>query len=449
MKPFGRLAARCPPVLAALAGAPALLLSGCMGGIGSVAPSTPRSPAAAAASGTATNIQHVVIMIQENRSFDNLFARFPGANGADSGKIHTGALVPLAKRDLLLKTDMQHAYTTYQVDYDHGRMDGFDRAMASGTMAGLLPYQYVAPDQIAVYWTLAKRYVLTDHMFMTTGSDSFVAHQDLIAGGTRIRSGAVIDAPNAKPWGCDAPVGTVTSLVERNGTPQYEKGPFPCFTYPTLGELLNRKAVSWRYYVNAPQAIWSGYDAIKSIRYGPQWKTNIATPQTAIFRDIANGVLPAVSWVIPAPDYSDHPGQPQDYGPDWIGNVVNAIGESGYWKSTAIVILWDDWGGFYDHVAPPQYGFGQLGFRVPAIVVSPYARRGYVAHEQFEFGSILRFIEDNWSLGRLGSSDVRAGSIGSVLNFKQKPRAYVPVKVAHSRSFFLSLPPSNRPLDSE
>jgi phospholipase C len=287
-------------------------------------------------------------------------------------------------------------------------------------------------------------------MFMTTGSDSFVSHQDLIAGGAQISANdAVIDAPSAKPWGCDAPVGTVTSLVERNGAPLYEKGPFPCFSYPTLGELLNRNGVSWRYYVNGPRATWNGYDAIKSIRYGPQWKTNIVTPQTAIFKAIADGALPAVAWVIPSPDYSDHPGEPKDYGPDWIGNVVNAIGESGYWKSTAIVILWDDWGGFYDHVAPPQFGFGQLGFRVPAIIVSPYARRGYVAHEQFEFGSILRFIEDNWSLGRLGSSDVRASSIGSVFNLTQKPRAYVPVKVAHSRSFFLSLPASNRPLDSQ
>ena len=444
MSPGSRLAAGCSLVLL-------LTTQSCTGVPSPITFAHPNVEAVAVSPAAATKIKHVVIMIQENRSFDNFFATFPGADGATNGRIHTGAVVKLAKHGLLMKTDIFHGYQAYVNDYDRGRMDGFDvTPVPSGGVAHLLPYQYVDPRQIAPYWTLAKRYVLADHMFMTTGSDSFIAHQDLIAGGTNIDpDDAVIDAPSAMPWGCDAPPGTITSLVERDGTPEWGKGPFPCFSYPTIAGLLDRKGIAWRYYVNVPKASWNGFDAIKAVRYGLHWSDNISTPQTSIFTDVAKGALPAVSWVIPAPDYSDHPAEPRDYGPDWIGSVVNAIGESNLWNSTAIVILWDDWGGFYDHVPPHQYGFGDLGFRVPAIVVSPYARAGYVAHEQFEFGSILRFIENNWGLGRLGSSDVRARSIGSVFDFSQKPRRYVPLKVGHSQAFFLSLPPSNRPLDSQ
>jgi phospholipase C len=313
-----------------------------------------------------------------------------------------------------------------------------------------LPYQYVAPDQIAAYWTLAKRYVLADRMFTTQGSDSFIGHQDLIAGSTQIDADdAIVNAPLRLPWGCDAAVDTTTSLVERNGTPRWNKGPFPCLVYPTLAELLDKKGVTWRYYVGHPKDPWNAFDAIKSVRYGSDWSTNISSPQTTIFGDIARGTLPAVCWVIPSPDYSDHPGDPRDYGPDWVGNVVNAIGKSSYWRTTAVIVIWDDWGGFYDHVRPPQLDFGGLGFRVPMIVVSAFARPGYVAHTQYEFASILKFIENNWHLGRLGANDRRANSIGNVFNFAQKPRAYVPVKVAHTRAFFLSLPPSHRPLDSQ
>lgn len=395
-------------------------------------------------------IQHVVILIQENRSFDNLFATFRGADGATQGKIHTGAVVALAKRDLLDRRDVPHGYYNFLTDYDKGKLDGFDVSATQQGVPALQPYQYVDPTQIAVYWTLAKRYVLADHMFTTQGSDSFTAHQDLIAGGTEISPNeSIVDPPNASPWGCDAPVGTYTSLVSRSGAPSWNKGPFPCFTYATLAELLDRKNLTWRYYATFPKTNWNAFEAIRSVRYGSAWSKHVSTPQKTLLNDVSDGSLPAVSWVIPTADYSDHPGEPHDYGPDWIGSIVNAIGASPYWKSTAIFIVWDDWGGFYDHVPPPRLTFGGLGFRVPAIVVSPYARAGYVAHQQYEFGSILRFIEDNWRLGRLGTSDARATSIGSVFNFSQRPRAYVPVKVKHDAQFFLSLPPSTRPLDSE
>jgi phospholipase C len=443
MNVLGRPAASFALLLATLA-------AGCAGGPTLLRPNVPQSLAAATAPKTTTPIEHVVILIQENRSFDNLFATFPGADGATEGRLHDGSVAKLAKHDLLEHVDFEHSYRSFLTDYDHGRMDGFDRSLnAFGVAAQKQPYQYIDPKQIAVYWTLASRYVLSDRMFMTQGSNSFIAHQDLIAGGTQVSPNySVIDGPSAAPWGCDAPPGTITVLVNRSGTPA-GRGPFPCFSYPTLAELLHRKHVDWRYYASYPKYNWDAFDAIRSVRYGPQWLTNISTPQKRIFNDIAGGTLAAVSWVTPTPDYSDHPLEPRDYGPDWIGNVVNAIGQSNYWNSTAIVIVWDDWGGFYDHVPPPQLTFGGLGFRVPAIVVSPYARAGYVSHTQYEFGSILRFIEDNWALGRLGSSDARANSIADVFDFSRKPRAYVPVSVAHPRSFFMSLPLPDRPLDNE
>ncbi|HEY1977472.1 MAG TPA: alkaline phosphatase family protein [Candidatus Baltobacteraceae bacterium] len=408
-----------------------------------------RSPAA-----PPKKIQHVLILIQENRSFDNFFATFPRAEGTMQGRLRTGTTVttvPLTKAGLLAAADVPHNYNSYRIDYDGGKMDGFGIVASNYGKPQLAPYQYVDPKQIAVYWTLAKRYVLADHMFMTAGSDSTIAHQDLIAGGTQINTNdAIVDSPiGGGPPGCDASKNTITSLVTRAGAFLKYGGPFPCYSYATLRDLLDRKHVSWRYYHSTPYDPWNPFEAIRAVRYGDEWGTKVVDPQTKLFGDIKNQKLPSVSWVIPTGDYSDHPGIPHDYGPDWIGSIVNAIGESSYWQSTAIFIIWDDWGGLYDHVPPRQFDFGQLGFRVPAIVVSPYARSGYVAHTQYEFGSILRFVEDNWQLGRLGTSDVRAASVGDVFDFSQQPRRYVPVRVTHPPSFFIALPPSNLPLDTE
>ena len=138
----------------------------------------------------------------------------------------------------------------------------------------------------------------------------------------------------------------------------------------------------------------NAFDAIAAVRNGPEWHDgHIAMPQQKIFGDITHGQLQSVSWVIPDQNDSDHPGTSSDTGPSWVASVVNAIGESSYWNSTAIVIVWDDWGGLYDNLNPPQLGYGGLGFRVPAIIVSPYAKPGYISKTQYEFGSILKYIE--------------------------------------------------------
>jgi phospholipase C len=399
-------------------------------------------------------IQHVIVVIQENRSFDNLFATFPGADGTMRGTLHTGQQVALTRAPLVALQDIYHTYQQYVASYDGGRMDGFDlsRNVSTNKAAGTLPYQYVNPAEIRPYWTLAKRFTLADHLFMTQGSDSFTAHQDLIAGGTQISaSRSIVNAPDALPWGCDAPSGTVTSLVTYNGIFLGNQGPFPCLQYRTMRDLLDAKHVSWRYYTpslaSGSSSSWNAFEAIRAVRYGPQWRTNISSPDTNIFRDVDGGDLAAVSWVVPEATYSDHPGEPVDTGPSWVAQIVNAVGSSTYWGSTAILVVWDDWGGFYDHVPPSQLDFGGLGFRVPMIVVSPYALRGHVSHTQYEFGSVLRFVERVWSLGCLGTSDTRATSIEDAFDFSQTPGPFVPIPATESKASFLHERHSNLPVD--
>jgi phospholipase C len=184
---------------------------------------------------------------------------------------------------------------------------------------------------------------------------------------------------------------------------------------------------------------------IYPVRYGPEWSADISMPETNIFTDIGSGALPAVSWVIPEDKNSDHPGdEPVDNGPSWVASIVNAIGESSYWNSTAIVILWDDWGGFYDNAVPPfQDQQGGLGSRVPTIVVSPYtivgksSRGGYISHTNYEYGSILKYIEENFNLGSLGTTDKRATSIGNVFNYSQQPRPFTAIPSAYDAQYFI------------
>lgn len=404
---------------------------------------------------------HIVIMIQENRTFDNLFATFPNADGTTIGKTHDGGTRKLKEVPLNAPVDLNNAYPYWLQDCDFSssgrcKMDGFN-IVENGGQPGTYVYRYVDPSQIRPYWDLAKQYVLSDHLFQTQGSGSFPAHQDLIRGGTNINAtDSLIDSPTGSPWGCDAPLGTVTSLITVANQYEHDRGPFPCLSYATLRDLLDGAGVSWRYYAppvgdNTGGDNWNAFDAIKAVRNSPEWTVNIAWPETKVFTDIDRDSLTGVSWVIPDLQNSDHPGQGSDTGPSWIAQVVNAIGESPAWKTTAILILWDDWGGWYDHVAPPgRHRSGGLGFRVPFIIVSPYAKTGYVSHADYEFGSIVRFVEDNWALGRLGTTDeTSADFVNDFFDFKQKPRPFQPISAKYSKQYFEHQTPSNKPVDTE
>jgi phospholipase C len=419
-----------------------------------------------------SQIKHVVIMIQENRSFDNLFATFPGVDGATYGyylkKVKGGGYVrtkiALKQQPLAGGLDFNHGWQYYVGDYDNGNMDGFNLEGYNGNNpAGTRMYQYANPADVQPYWSLAQQYAVADEMFQTQGSGSFTAHQDLIAGATagtwNSITGSLVDYPSGnKFWGCNAPSGTTTTILTTSLQYLKGQGPFPCLTYPTgtLRDLLDAKGVSWKYYTpkytaNTSGALWNAFAAIDAVYHGPEWKTNISMPETNIFSDITNSQLPAVSWLIPDQVNSDHPHlNGQDNGPSWVASVINAIGTSNYWNSTAVVVVWDDWGGFYDHRPPPSRdNAGGLGFRVPMLVVSPYVPAGTIAHTQYEFGSVLKFVEQTFGLGSLGTTDARATSIGNIFKFKMMPRTFHLIKVQRSRAYFMHEPPSNAPVDTE
>lgn len=436
-------------------------------------PAQPVTPTAALsapkAGGSATSpIAHVVLIVQENRSFNNLFATFPGAIGTTAGKERVGSgasaktvSIALREGNLFDRAWLTHNYPSFKVAYRDGHMDAFDLIRnRHGVDEGSAPYVYVDPSQIKPYWAMASQYALADELFQTQGSESFTAHQALIRGGTAIGSkGSIIDDPTRVPWGCSAPAGTTTSLITTSLQFEPNAGPYPCLSYKTLATLFDKRGIAWKYYTpswrneSPPPAggQWNAFLAISAV-YGNQheWRSHISVPETNIFSDIAHRRLPAMSWVIPDAVNSDHPGYGSDTGPSWVASIVNAIGESRYWNSTAIVIVWDDWGGFYDPVRPPQRDDqGGPGFRVGMIVVSPYVPPGEISNTVYEFGSIVRFVEDTWNLGRLGTTDETATSIGDIFDFGQSPRTFRPIPSKYSKAFFLREKPSGLPVDTE
>jgi phospholipase C len=444
-------------------------LAGCSGGGyagggGFGLPGVGGTPAPAPPQLVQKYIKHVVILVQENRSFDNLFHGFKGARYATFGYMHDGTRVRLQPTGLL-GPDIFHGWHEALFDWDNGRMDGFDlNRLGPGGRAGRHAYTYVARRDIQPYWSMAQQYVLADHMFATMLGGSFTAHVDLIAGTTNLRAGvAEVDNPLAQPWGCDAPSGTHTSIVDTSRSETWGGGPFPCFNqFKTMADLLDAADVSWAYY--APKVngwdlagkVWSEFDAIARVRHGPDWGLDVISPASQILDDAAGGRLRGVSWVIPDAANSDHPGFSSDTGPSWVTDVVNAIGESRYWNSTAIVVLWDDWGGWFDSVAPPRLDFRGLGERVPCIVISPYSKHSYVSHTRYEFGSVLKFVEEAFGLPALASlgsgsgyTDRRANSISDAFDFKQKPRSFHPFTARYSATYFRAQPASASPPDDQ
>jgi phospholipase C len=375
--------------------------------------------------------------MQENRSFDNLFNGFPGADTVQSGK-HKGVTVPLTLTPLGNGPDLGHSHIGWWRQWDGGAMDNF------GTDTNLLAYSYVSPSEVAPYWTLARDFTLGDRMFQSNTGPSFVAHQYMIAG----QSGGASENPNVYVWGCSAPPDTRVPLIGPNGTDL--PGVFPCFDYQTMGDLLDTAGVNWRYYAPGPQTdtyfIISAYQAIRHIFFGPDWNDNVISPETKFLTDISHGQLAQVTWIVPASNNSDHPSTPP-YGPDWVASIVNSIGKSQFWSSTAIFISWDDWGGWYDHVPPPQIDNMGLGFRVPVIVVSPYARRGYISHVTHESGSFLHFTETTFALPSLGTRDSTADNFSDCFDFTQQPTPFIQIQTRRTPAFFLAQKPSGPPDD--
>jgi phospholipase C len=407
-------------------------------------------------------IEHVVIIFQENRSTDNLFNGLPGADTVTSGTNSAGDTIKMKSAPLTAPWDLDHSHPSFNTEFDGGRMDGFnlDRSSCTNHKKTCIPtdlraYAYVPQQDEKPYFTMAESYAFGDKMFATQAGPSFPAHQYILTGTSTVSQSSTLRAsenplnPLQKfTGGCDSPSGSLVMLIDENGTEDQQV--YPCFERPALTDLLGAKGLTWRYYQAHPgPGLWNAPDAIKHIREGSQYSTEVVSPPSQVLTDIGSGNLATVVWVTPTAKASDHAGLTNGTGPDWVASVVNAIGESSYWNNTVIFVTWDDWGGWYDHVTPQQYNSYELGFRVPLIAIGPYAKQGYVSHVQHEFGSILKFTEKAFGLGSLGATDVRADDLSDCFTFSGKPRAFTPIQTAHDRSYFLRQPMSYVDPDDE
>lgn len=436
----------------------AALAAGCGGGSGSSVPVDPPSGRPGS-----SHISHVVIIIQENRTVDNLFKGFPGADTAQSGENSKGRQVPLIPVSMTAPYDISHSHGGFEIEYANGNMNGFDLAHSNCTHhagqqkcppRGQRAYAYVPRSEVRPYWIMAKRYTLADEMFETNQGPSFPAHQYLVSGTSTITDDSTLRAseeprtPEGKfTGGCDSPKGSLVGVIDDQGNEN--QSVYPCFDRTSLMALANEASVGWRYYQARPEAgAWHAPDAVRPIRESVSFD-NVVAPSAQILSDVADGRLASIVWVTPTARASDHAGITDGTGPSWVASVVNAIGRSQYWDSTAIFVLWDDWGGWYDHAPPKIYNSFELGFRVPLLVISPYAKRGHVSHTHHELASILKFTEETFGLPSLGTTDARADDLRDCFDFHSPPHRFQRIPTQLSGEYFLRQPPSNQDPDDD
>jgi phospholipase C len=407
-------------------------------------------------------IKHVVVIIQENRSLNNLFYGYPGARTVTYGYDSKNQKIILKPIGFQTTWDLAHysggflaaCNGTGKIPGTHCRMNGFNNEKVTCNTPGLPKcpilhpqYAYVPHDETEPYFDMAHQYVLADEMFASNfDSSSFISHQYIISG----QNDEAVNYPDAA-WGCSGGGGDKISILglERKIPDGSEQ---PCWNPKTLADELDDADLPWTFYastVSGDGGIWSSYQAVRHIYKGPDWKKDVISPSKQFLTDISSG-LGAVTWITPTFENSDHAGAGSKTGPSWVASLVNAIGESKYWNSTAIFIFWDDYGGWYDPQAPTYVDNDGLGLRLPLLIISPYAKKGHVSHVHYEHGSILKFIENQFGLPRLAASDRRANLPGSdVFDFSQPPRKFVPIKAPYSRQFFERQPPDPRPPDTE
>jgi phospholipase C len=316
------------------------------------------------------------------------------------------------------------------------RMNGFEKELSGGGPANP-QYVYVPQSQSHPYWDMAHEWVLADKMFQSQLDESFVAHQYVIAAQAKWS----VDLPYGR-WGCGGGASDLvaTLTVHRRYGPKIK----PCYDYETLGDELDEAHLTWRFYASTygsndsgGGAEWSSYMAVRHIRYGPDWK-KVISPNWKFITDVRAGKLANFTWVTPVCDDSDHVNCPGHYGPSWVAALVNTVGQSKFWDSTAIFVQWDDWGGLYDHVPPAHLDRDSLGFRVPLIVIAPYAKANYVSHVHYETASVLRFAEDLYGLAQLAAADARAASpAADCFDFSKRPRPFGKISAPYPPSFFM------------
>jgi phospholipase C len=439
------------------------------------------------------HFQHVVVIFQENRTPDNLFQGLcvPPFGSSTRCSANPSPSQYDIQRNNWLNRGVPRGTTTpqpvalaapYDLGHHHGdftkmcdadprsgvcRMDGAAGVACSGTCPTAPQFRYVKNTTgiLNPYLTLATQYGWANYMFQTNQGPSFPAHQ-FIFGGTSAPTTAddaagifASENPSQGEAGCIAKAGTTVASITPKGP-----GPriYPCFEHATLADLLTSAGVSWKYYAPNAKSIWTAPNAINHICLpnaptggqctGADWTRNVDLRPSDVLVDIGKCMLADVSWVIPTGANSDHAGGNTGGGPAWVASIVNMIGGStcknadgsSYWASTAILITWDDWGGWYDHVPPrilalPR-GDYQYGFRVPMIIVSAYTAKRLINNQRHDFGSILRFIERNYGIteGALDFADARSHTdLSSFFDLKKTARPFGHVAASKGAAFFL------------
>jgi phospholipase C len=409
------------------------------------------APPGAAKVGPQGIIKHVVVVIKENHTFDNYFGSFPGAEGTTDCKTSTGSL-PCPHAPDKTQRDLCHKHECALSDWNGGAMDGWDTVNNGENAKDHLAYgQYIESD-IPNYWAYARTFTLADHFHSSMLGPSFPGHTMYLAA----QAGWSLDNPNIPTadvtkgrffWGCDEATGAAVAIEDQ--TSCATKTVPPCFKIPSVPDILPA-GVGWKFYgtkvYDDPFSgeVWSMFDAVDSIRNGPGWKNvvMIDDANAGFDYDIKNHTLPAVSWLVPQDFGDEHPspsvpGHPIEIsvcsGENWTVRYINMLMQSDYWKDTAILLTMDDFGGWYDHVPPPtQYGCNTnqpygLGFRLPLIVISPYAKPKFVFHETSEQASVVKFIETVFdapkSLHDLdpAARDSDANDLTNAFDFTQTP----------------------------
>ncbi len=456
-------------------------------------------------------IKHVVIIMQENRSFDSYFGTYPGADGIPMKNGVPTVCVPDPRRHRCVKPfhnrqDVNfggpHDMTDALADIDSGKMDGFIRQQRHGLAVACkksydpncsLAGAQRVPDvmgyhdgrDIPNYWAYARNFVLQDHMYAAAISWSLPVHLYLVSAWSAkcARPGEPMSCKTAPQWPDLPPDATALVQGHAGDYGQQRPGGYvrpPDYAWTDLTYLLHKQHVSWAYYVAAgtqadcatnamfcrpkPQqagtpGIWNPLPYFATVHHDDQLR-NIQ-PLPAFYAAARAGTLPAVCWVVPNGNTSEHPPALVGAGQAYVTALINALMRGPEWASTAIFLSWDDWGGFYDHVVPPRVDQSGYGLRVPALVISPYARKGYVDHQTLSFDAYLKFIEDAFLGGQRldpktdGRPDARPdvreaapllGDLQNDFDFSQPPRGPLLLSTSPPTDMLgLSVPHLGRP----